>query len=436
MGFYLLILAITVTSFTALAKPHIGVFAYYLMSIMAPQFLWPWIFAGVPAFKVIAGATILGFFIALIMKKIDLEIYKHRQNFLLLVLFVFMHLSHQFSPFSVFRSHVGPELVLETLNIIVLMYFICLPSLANEKNLKAISCIFIGMVLYYVYWSNNAYFGDQFWLFQQGRLVGPLRSPYRDSNVFAVLFIVGMPFLLFGIFYFKSLFLRGLLGLGLLFSWHSIFLTGSRGALLAAGIATLFAYRGIKSRTFGILLVVAFICAVTYQGGQMLSRTQETVGVAKEQAEEPIDPRIQSWEVGIGLIQKYPILGVGVQRFQEATRAYYPDRNPYVAHNTFLNFSANSGLTCGLIFLYFYFIHYRNFRYAKKNGIEEHEFYNYLNNATMTSLTGYYVGSMFLDLIIFEAYYFVLMLALAKDFLIRRYLQAKENSEAHESTKG
>lgn len=418
----------------AFRQPAVGVFAYYLMSIMGPQYIWFWVFDGVPAFSIVAGSTILAFAFSLVLGNIDLSVYKHRQNVMLLVLLLFFHLSTMFSPFPDFVSFTSALVVVETINTIIIMYFICLPFLFKEENLKRLTFIFIGIIIYYVYWSNSAYFNYEMFRFNQGRLPGPQHSPYRDENVFGVLFIVGMPFLLFGFFYFKKLFIKAIMGLSLLFLWHSIILTGSRGALVAVAVATLFAYGLIKSRLFGLALVFGFVAAIIYQGGQLLNRTQDTINAAQQETteEEKLDPRLQSWEVGLGLIARYPVFGVGVQRFQQATKAHYPDRIAYVAHNTFLNFAANTGLINGLIFIYLFWMHFRYFRFARRNKIQEYPYLDYANNAIMTGLVGFYVGAMFLDLIIFEAYYFLLMIGLAKDGIFRKVLADKQKQKEQE----
>lgn len=434
MGYYLLILLLIGTVLYSFKRPDIGVFAYFLMSIMAPQFIWPWVFDAIPAFSIVAGTTILAFVFSMLFGKVDLSVYKHHQNILLLIMVLFFNLSTTFSPFPEFSSFTSALVVQETLNTIVIMYFVCLPLIAKEDSLKNLIILFTGIIIYYVYWSNSAYFSYEFFRFNQGRLPGPQHSPYRDENVFGVLFIVGMPFLLFGFFYFKNIFIKALLGLSLLFLWHSIILTGSRGALVAVSCATIFAYGLIKSRMFGAILIVGFIAAIIYQGGQLLDRTQNTITVAQEDSEKKLDPRLQSWEVGLGLIKRYPLFGVGVQRFQQATRMHYPDRIAYVAHNTFLNFAANTGLINGVIYIYFFFLHFKFFRFARKNNIENYPFLNFANKAIMTGLVGFYVGAMFLDLIIFEAYYFLLLLGLAKDRIFKEII-AQEHTKAQELTK-
>ena len=162
-----------------------------------------------------------------------------------------------------------------------------------------------------------------------------------------------MHFILFGIFFFKDKRIK--LGLIILipFLWHALILCASRGALLSAGISTLFATTLIRSKKLNTILLMAFVGAVIWQGGALLNRTSETVSRA-EHSDEPINPRLASWSVGAKLAGEYPLFGVGPQRFQIASRVHFPGESPHVAHNTLLNFSANTGILAGLIYLYFF----------------------------------------------------------------------------------
>ena len=430
MGLIVLYLLLITTVVRSFKYQQTAVYAYYLMSIMAPQYIWFWVFGDVPAFTVAASTAIAVFMWQAVNKKLDFSIYSYKQNVFLIIFWIMFNLSDYFSPIGSFRSATSSVLVLDIFNTIILMYFISLPLITNERSLRVLVLLFVGLILYYVYWSNDQYFSWNMSQFNKGRLMGPMGSPYRDENKFAMLFVTGMPFLLFGVFYFKSLILKGILGLGLLLLWHSVILTGSRGALLAVAAATVVSYLLIKSRIFGLLLVAGLIAAVIYQGGQLLTRTTNTLQVAETQTEAPIDPRAQSWQTGIDLIKKYPVFGVGVQRFQEATRIFYPERNPYVAHNTFLNFAANTGLINGLIYLSFYWLQFKRFRNIRKSNLEPNSTISYINNATMVAFTGFYVGSMFLDLIIYEPFYFLLMLGLLTEHIHKMQKKIKDISEA------
>ncbi|MFT6836029.1 MAG: hypothetical protein ACJA0H_002073 [Francisellaceae bacterium] len=418
MGIVVLYLLLVTTVVRSFKHQQTAVYAYYLMSVMAPQYIWFWVFDGVQAFKVAAGTAILVFMFQMVNKKLDFSVYRYKQNLLLIIFWLMFNLSDSFSPIGSFSSATSASLVLSNFNIIILMYFISLPLINSEQALKVLALLFAGLILYYVYWSNTQYFDYNMRQFNQGRLMGPYGSPYRDENKFAMVFVTAMPFLLFGIFYFRSLILRSVFGLGLLLLWHSIILTGSRGALLSVAVATLSAYLIIKSRIFGIMLVCGLIAAVIYQGGQLRDRATNTVESAKTQTEEEaIDPRVQSWETGLGLIKLHPLLGVGVQRFQEATRIYFPGRVPYVAHNTFLNFAANSGIINGIIYLTFYWLQFKRFRMIRRSEVDPQSTMSYVNNSTMVAYTGFYTGSMFLDLIIFEPFYFLLLLGMLTEHI-------------------
>jgi O-antigen ligase len=420
MGIVVLYLLLIITVVRSFKYQETAVYAYFLMSIMAPQYIWFWIFDGISAFTIAAGTAIAVFMWQTVNKKLDFSVYRYKQNLFFVVFWIMFNLSDYFSPIGEFRTATSSELVLDIFNTIFIMYFVSLPLITTERQLRVLALLFAGLIFYYVYWSNTQYFEWNMRQFNQGRLMGPFKSPYSDENKFAMLFVTGMPFLLFGIFYFKSLIIRGIFGLGLLALWHSIILTGSRGALLAVAVATLASYLIIKSRVFGLLLVAGLVAAVIYQGGQLLTRTTETIGDTQTQNEEAIDPRVQSWKTGLDLITKYPILGVGVQRFQEATRIFYPERKPYVAHNTFLNFAANTGLTNGIIYLLLYWLQFKRFRKIRKSETDPSSTISYINNSTMVALTGFYVGSMFLDLIIYEPFYFLLLLGLLTEHIYNK----------------
>ena len=238
MGIVVLYLLLITTVVRSFKYQQTAVYAYYLMSVMAPQFIWFWIFDGVRAFTIAAGTAIAVFMWQTLNKKLDFSVYRYKQNLFLVVFWIMFNLSDYFSPIGAFRTAISSVLVLDVFNTIFIMYFVSLPLITTERQLRMLALLFAGLILYYVHWSNTQYFDWNMRQFNDGRLMGPFKSPYNDENKFAMLFVTGMPFLLFGIFYFKFLIMRGIFGLGLLFLWHCIILTVSRGALVAVASAT------------------------------------------------------------------------------------------------------------------------------------------------------------------------------------------------------
>lgn len=412
-------------------SPWIAAISYLAFGVMQPQYIWFWHFDGLPMSpsKILAICAILAWMLAALNQKIDFSVYKRKQNLVLLIMWCMFHLSDYFSPFYIYKAGVKAEIVLGTLDTIMIMYFVTLGLITSEKAIKYM-CILMGiLVTYYVYWSNDQYFSWNMRQFNHDRLMGPRGSIYRDENVFSTIFMIGMPFLLFSFFYIKKWWLKYSIIMVVPLLWHSLFLVGSRGAMVATIVATLIASRLIKSKIFDKVLIVGFVAALLTQGGSMLNRSTETLELSQnEEIEEPLNPRLVSWQHGIEIIKLYPLLGVGPQRFQHASRLFFPQDTPYVAHNAFLNFSANTGLLTGLLFLYLFWLSFKNYRYCVKNNINEYPLLEYINKVCITSLAGFFVCAFFLDLIVFEGFYFLLSLNLAKQHVFEKKLLEKSNS--------
>lgn len=332
------------------------------------------------------------------------------------------HLSDLLSPFQNYSSAVSSTLVIDVYTSITVMFIIMLGITDHEKALKWMVYTLIGVTVYYTWWANMAYLEGNWNQFTMNRLTGPDRSPYTDGNVFSILFVIGLPFVLFAVSNVDKKWQKLALLLIVPLIWHAMVLCASRGALLSAGISTLVAAWMIKSKSFNILLIAGFVGFMITQGGEMISRTVTTVEMAENiESAQTINPRVLSWKVGIELVKKYPILGAGPQRFLEASRFHFPGKSPHVAHNTFLNFAANIGLLAGFIFLSFFWIALRYFKSSRLQlSKAEDKFHTYVNNASFCSMIGFFVGALFLDLIIFEPFFFLLVLIISNNYIIQK----------------
>lgn len=416
-------------------SPWIAGVAYLAFGVMQPQYIWFWHFESLPftPSKILAILAILSWLIAALNNKIDFDIYKRKQNLVLLVMWLWIHLSHLTTPFPGGAAYTGPELVLSTLNTIMILYFVCIGILTHQSGLKYMSILMAVLVTYYVYWSNDQYLSGNWSQFTQGRLRGPNYSVYRDENVFSTLFVVGMPFILYGFFYLKEKLLRysPLMIIPLL--WHSLFLIGSRGAMISTLIATLITSKLCPSKLFDKVIVIGFVVAMLTQGGAMLNRSSETYSQSQnEEREGALNPRLISWQHGLTFIIKHPITGVGVQKFQQATRVYFPSDTPYVAHNTFLQLAANSGILVGLLYLYLFKLIYRDYRYCVNNDVKRYPLLDYSNKAIATSLAGFFISAIFLDLMIFEAFYYLLAMNIIKQYLFEKKISTDTNASNDE----
>jgi hypothetical protein len=420
----LTILTIILSTFMLVQAPWIAALMYSTVSILQPQYIWFWSFDNIAIFKVSAGLSIVAWGIYAFHGKLQWQIYNNGIFKGILFLLALYYVSDFFSPFQTPGASVSAEQVISIYFTIVLMFFIVLGLLDNEKALTGLVWIIIGVTLYYTYWANDHYFSGNWSQFHQERLRGPSRSPYADGNALSIVLVIGMPFVLLSVFQLEKKWQKLVLILTIPLIWHALILFASRGAFVAAGVSTLVASRMLNSKILNVILLVGFAAFMVKQGNTLTSRTSGTVAAANSNQEAPINPRMASWGVGIDITLKHPFLGAGPQRFQQASRAYFPGRSPHVAHSTLFNFSSNLGIFAALTYLSFFFISWKMFR-ANKKALEKwpNKKLEFINKASICSLSGFFVGALFLDLIIFEPFYFLLLVIVANNFIIKNRKQ-------------
>ena len=414
-------IAIALALLLIVSAPYAAAILYATVSILQPHHVWFWAFEGFSIYKVSAGIAIVAWFFQMVRGNINWQVYNNGIFYGMAVIGLMYYISDLFSPFQIYSSMVGSAVVIDVYTTIFIMSFVTLGLINSRIALKCLIFTLIGATIYYTYWSNAAYLESNWAQFTSGRLDGPIGSPYRDGNIFSILFVIGLPFILFAIYQVDKKWQKLILIISIPLLWHALILLASRGALLSAGVSTIVAAWLIRSKTFNVVLIVGFVVFLVDQGGEVLARSAETVRLAENRAEEPINPRLVSWSAGLGLIKRHPFLGVGPQRFLEASAFYFPGKTPHVAHNTFLNFAANTGLIAGFTFLSFFWVCRRMYKWNKK-ALEKHpdKLHTYINKSSMCALIGFFVGALFLDLIIFEPFYFLLLIIVLNNFLLKQ----------------
>jgi O-antigen ligase len=425
----LTIILILISIVLIVKAPWCAAALYALVSILQPQYVWFWSFEDFSVFKVTAGVAIVAWGLHLVRGKIDWSIYNNGIFFGVIFLLLLYILSDFLSPFQNYYAAVGSTLVMSIYFTITIMFFIVLGLMNNEKTLKAIVWVIIAATIYYAYWANEHYFSSNWSQFNQNRLLGPAGSPYSDGNNLSILYVIGMPFVLFSIFNVKTFWQKGLLIFSLPFILHALVLCASRGAFVAIAVSTVMAAFMLKSKKLNLTLLFGFLIFIGTQGGQLLNRTTNTVETVQTESEEPLNPRMISWEAAFEVFLKHPIMGAGPQRFEQAARVYFPGKTPHVAHNTLLNFAANLGFFGAFTYVLFFYISWKMYKsnqkllYYTDNPNSE-----FINKASICSLTGFFIGALFLDLIIFEPFFFLLLIIISNNYQVRQIHFSKPHS--------
>lgn len=424
MGHLFLLLIFFVNGLYAIFYPWIGITAGYLFSILGPQYLWWWHFQGIRSFYLIAIPTVIGFLFNLLKGSIDSDIAKNKIVLFVFFYFLFLIASYFWGPYidvynewRFFNAHQ----VLITMLKIFIFFIMALFCISDIKKLRFFYMVLPLVVLYLTYWANMKYLSGNFFL----RLKGPTdefgNGIYSDENNFAMVFVCGIPFLFYLGWYFKRWYLRYTTWIAIPFVWHAIFLTASRGGLLGAAFVSLLSAIKSPKRALGVLLIPAFLFAYSWQGGSILKARAKTI--EKYGQESSAMSRIQAWKAGVKMILRHPLTGVGVASFGQAY-PYFADSKPRVAHNTFIQIAAESGIFAGIFYVLVIFyaltILIKSKRYCTPDS-----FISCVADSTFVALCGFVVCASFLTLTGFEIQFYLIILANSVGYLAFK--------EAHET---
>lgn len=248
-----------------------------------------------------------------------------------------------------------------------------------------------------------------------GRLMGPRSidggSIYRDENAFALLFVTGVPFIFCLGLEAKRRWVKILLWGVIPLSAHAIFLTGSRGGLLGLGIIATYAMFASKKKLTAALLIMMFVSFYQWQAGDVMKSRSDTI--TNYEGEGSAEGRIAAWKGGLNMIAEHPVSGVGLGSFITALPRFY-DTSPRVAHNTFIQFTAESGLGAGVAYLMLIIGFFRNSRnisvWCSQHPLRVETLQiGRFNYASTASFCGLIVCSMFLSLNTYEIIFFLLI---------------------------
>jgi len=401
-----------------LFRPFIGICLYYFTALLKPEAMWPHLFNLISFNFWAIIATLLGLVFKFYSTKDDMKLIS-KQNVLVFLLLLLVLLSHFFSPYTLSESSgkiIMAEVMLPIFITMILFYFISTMVIIDSKKLAILVYVFIATSLLMVYWSNDRFLYYGYSIFtENGRMEGPYG---QDENIFAVRVLIGLPFLMYFFISPIEKWKKVLLSISIPFFWHSIFLTGSRGGLLALLVLSLIFIAKDGTMKIKMYTSIGLLIALMTQSGLLLDRVDSTATAASITVEDDIvDPRITSWTASIEMAIDRPILGVGFERFQQATYSY-GYTTPFVSHNTFLQFAANSGLIAGIIFLYLIYtscIDYFLNKYKDKEGI----LYTIYKGSSL-SIFSFFIASIFLNLQLYEMTYFLFLINyLCKKFILK-----------------
>jgi len=401
----------------ALARPWLGIVNAYVIAVLAPQSIWPWIFAGVRPFFVAFVPVAIGTLLAFAQGSIQVGVLKTKINLFMLVWFIGVTISFLFGPYvhAPGLRFFDPAVIFDKMFKTFVTYFFAAMLIDDRRKAAYLGYVMIFSGLVWTWWANTQYLDGRVF----GRLGGP-RGSYQDENVFAMVFVTTFPF----VYYWALTLHRRLLRTGLLLTiplmWHAVFLTASRGGLLGLGAVLTVIVLNSRRKMLAAAVIPLFAVAYLWQGGMMRERAA-TIGQYDE--EQSARSRLVVWPVIIRMGLKYPLTGVGVASVGTAFRDF-ATTPPRVAHNTPIQIFGEWGAIAAFGWLGVVGTMVVRLSRARKRIMRRSLGANsaidptgWLLDATLAASVGYLACAVFLSLQTYEGFFLLVALTNA---LVRR----------------
>lgn len=418
MGKIFLIITLIIVFYRTVSTPCVGVSAYYLLAILGPQYIWWWSFEGLRSSLLVASVSLFSISLYFLKNKYDNSFLFNRGHVPLLILWVSLIVSYYIGVYvPLYRSGgLRPQDLISIYNNIFLFYFFSSLEINTVKKVKVLSVVFSLSAIYLIYWANNQYFSNHWWQFNWGRLMGPFSIDggfiYKDENAFAMFFVCGLPFVYYLSKVSSRKMVKWFVWLLIPLCWHAVFLTGSRGGLVGLGAVMVCGLIFANKKKFLIPLALIFIIFFQWQAGSIM--TERGTQIVEYEGEGSAEMRIAAWTGGYRMFLDYPLAGVGLGCFISALPDYY-ETSPRVAHNTFVQFIAESGLFAGIAYLLILYIFFSRSRYIRKacslaKTGSDLETINFINDSNTASFVGLTVCGLFLSLNTYEIFFVLLLI--------------------------
>ena len=212
----------------------------------------------------------------------------------------------------------------------------------------------------------------------------------------------------------------------------STFLGGSRGGMLALGAAFLWllwhAPRRLRNFTILVILIIPPLLLSPFSPVRRLIHPApgDTNG---EQA------RLIAWKAGLRMIEQHPIAGVGLGQFKPKMDLYADPGTTLdtIAHNTYMEIAAETGLPNFLIFVTLLFFAYRSLSRVRRRASDSGPPLVHLAaTGIQAGLVGFIVGAFFLSAEHMKLFWLMMFLSMALPSFLSVKTERKEK-DAQES---
>lgn len=329
-------------------EPFVGLLNYLFFLYVRPQEFIPG-FVGLPVMLLLGSATMGFTLLHMGIKKSAMGLSTAPQNFLMVWFLAAIAASNM-----AHANFGATDFAVREFLPVFLLYYMVVINITTERKLKVTLYLILLMTAFlagqgiYQYYTGKGIAGQELF---QGRIVSI--GIFADPNDLALALLIMLPFSFLEFTAGRTLIGRVLNLLFAVMIGVTVFMTESRGGILAFGILVMIMF----SRRFGWKIglavgVLAFVAIFAVGPSRMGTISTE---------EDSARGRIEAWTVGLELFASNPVFGVGARRF---TDFHYK-----TAHNSFILCAAELGLFGYVAFLLMIYLSIKNLYFVSKNAV-------------------------------------------------------------------
>lgn len=303
-------------------QPFVGLVNYLLFLYLRPQDYVPGL-VGAPIMLAIGGATLALFVLHMAVQKRQVRVAHAPQNWLMLWLYaaIIMSVLVRMNPANVIDA-------ITEFGTIMIMYFLISNLIDTPRRFAFVFKLLFALTLalgisgIIQYFTGKGLGGQETY---EGRIQAV--GIFSDPNDLGLALVMVMPYAFLKLFERVRPWERALAFVTLAVLSYALFLTQSRGGLMAFGALLMILLSRRLGKTLGYGIGGVAMLALFVLGPRM-----STISTGEASAYG----RIQAWGIGIDLFEQYFLFGVGYRNFTE-----YHFRT---AHNSFVLCAAELGM--------------------------------------------------------------------------------------------
>jgi O-antigen ligase len=210
----------------------------------------------------------------------------------------------------------------------------------------------------------------------------------------------------------------------------STILGGSRGGFIATGVAFLWLlwHSPHRIRNFLIILILATPPLLVAPKSPLRRFIHPDYSDMTGQKD-----RIIAWKAGLRMLEHHPITGIGLGEFKPQMDSYADPGTNFasIAHNTYLEVAAETGLGNFFVFAAMLFFTYRSFSQVRRRAADSGPPLLYLAATGMQAgFVGYLVGAFFLSSEYMKLFWLWIFLSMVLSSLFQaQVVEQREKSE-------